>query len=261
MRIFETHAHYDDAAYDEDRSELLDGKLKEAGIEYVVNIAADMRSVSTTDELTKKYDYIYGALGIHPEAVQNLTEGDMEIIRSKTVNNEKIRAIGEIGFDFSDGYPEQDVQEKWFRRQIALAKELKKPIVVHSRDAAEDTYRVLKSEYEKKEGQVNGVIHCFSYSANEALKYTELGFVIGVGGVVTFKNGRKLKETVQQIPLEKIVLETDSPYLSPEPFRGRRNSSLNLQYIIKMIAGLKNVSEDEVCETTMKNAVRLYGLE
>ena len=260
MKIFETHAHYDDKRFDEDRDVLLGTQLKAGGIEYVINIAADMSSVFTTDALTKKYDYIYGALGVHPEGIEDLTEEDMDRIAALVKENAKIRAIGEIGFDLSDGYPEKEVQEKWFRRQIGLAKDLNLPIVVHSRDAAFDTFRVLSSEYTKKEGVINGIVHCFSYSVEEALKYTGIGFVIGVGGVVTFKNGRRLKETVRELSLNDMVLETDCPYLCPDPHRGERNSSLYIPYIVKTIAQIKGVSEEEVCGATMENAKRLFGI-
>lgn len=261
MKIFDTHAHYDDRRFDEDREDLLGRGLKEGGIEYVTNIAADMASVQTTDELTKRYDYIYGALGIHPEGIETLKEEDMESIARMISENRKIRAIGETGFDLSEGYPDKELQERWFRRQIRLSKELDLPIVVHSRNAAEDTYRVLSSEYKKREGVVNGVIHCFSYSYEEAVKYIKLGFVIGVGGVVTFKNGRKLKETVKGISLDDIVLETDCPYLCPDPHRGKRNSSLYIPFIVRTVSELKEVSAEEVCERTMANAKRLYRLE
>ncbi len=258
--MIDTHAHYDDGKFDEDRDELLGSMLKEGGIEIVVNIAADMSSVRTTDELTKKYDHVYGALGVHPEGIEDIDEKDMEMIEGLISKNRKIRAVGEIGFDLSEGYPDKELQEKWFRRQILLAKKTGLPIVVHSRDAASDTYRVLSSEYEKTEGKINGVVHCFSYSYEEALKYTKIGFFIGVGGAVTFKNGRKLKEAAKEVPLEYIVLETDSPYLCPEPFRGKRNSSLYIPYIVKAIAGIKDISEEEVCRKTTENAKRLYGI-
>ena len=261
MRIFDTHAHYDDRRFDDDREELLGGMLRSGGVEYVTNIAADMDSVKTTNELTEKYDYIYGALGVHPEGILSLEEEDMETIARMAAENKKIRAIGETGFDFSGGYPDKETQEKWFRRQIRLAKDLKLPIVVHSRDAAEDTYRVLASEYERREGIINGVIHCFSYAYEEAVKYIRLGFLIGVGGVVTFKNGRKLKDTVSRISLRDIVLETDCPYLCPDPHRGERNSSLYIPYIVNAVAGLKEVTSDEVCEAAMENGKRLYGIE
>lgn len=258
--IFETHAHYDDEQFTVDRDELLGKNLPDAGIRYVVNIAADMDSVKTTNELTHKYDYIYGALGVHPETIDRLTEDDILTIKELALANTKIRAIGEIGFDLREGYPEKSLQEKWFRRQTELAKELDLPIVVHSRDAASDTYRVLKDEYDSRADRINGIVHCFSYSTEEALKYINLGFVIGVGGVVTFKNGKKLKSVVEAVPLEKIVLETDCPYLSPVPFRGERNSSVNLTYVAEEISRIKDVSYEDVCRKTFENAKLLYRI-
>ncbi|MCR5487270.1 MAG: TatD family hydrolase [Lachnospiraceae bacterium] len=259
--IFETHAHYDDDRFDADREELLEKVLPEAGIGYVVNIAADMDSVRATDELTRKYDYFYGALGVHPECVGGLTEENLDEIAEIAGKNPKICAIGEIGFDYSEGNPPKEVQEKWFRAQISLAERLGLPIVVHSRDAAADTWRVLNELYGKREGRDFGIVHCFSYAKEEAQKYVKLGFLIGIGGVVTFKNGRKLQEAARDLPLESIVLETDSPYLSPEPNRGKRNHSGNLQYVAEKIAQLKGITPEEVCERTKENALRLYRIK
>ncbi|MBO4374169.1 MAG: TatD family hydrolase [Lachnospiraceae bacterium] len=258
--IFETHAHFDDARFDPDREELLGTKLPEAGIRYAVNIAADMESVKTTAELTQKYDYIYGALGVHPESADSLSEEDILVIKELALSNKKIRAIGEAGFDLQEGYPPKEIQEKWFRRQIRLSKELDLPLVVHSREAAADTYRVLSDEFGSCTDRRNGIVHCFSYAPEEAEKYIRLGFVIGVGGVVTFKNGKKLKSVVKEIPIEKIVLETDCPYLAPVPFRGERNSSLNLVYIAREIAQIKEISYEETCQATFENAKLLYGI-
>ncbi len=259
--IFETHAHYDDDRFLEDKETILRELLPKAGISHVVNIASDMKSVFTTDELTKNFEYVYGALGVHPSDIEELTEEDMQTIRSLAEKNPKIRAIGEIGFDYSEGYPDKTLQEKWFRRQILLADELSLPIVVHSRDAAEDTYRVIRDCYEGKDGAPHGIIHCFSYSAGEAEKYVRLGFMIGIGGVVTFKNAKKLREVTEKIDLEHIVLETDSPYLSPDPHRGERNTSANLKWIAQKIAELKEVSFEEVCRQTAENAGRLYRIK
>ncbi len=258
--IFETHAHYDDRKFASDMDALLSSELIRAGVDKVMNVAADMGSVDTTNALSLKYENVYAALGVHPSEIKELTEADMKHIRNLTLGNKKIRAIGEIGFDYHYEDYDKRTQEKWFIRQIELSKELKLPIVVHSRDAAADTMRVISEYYTGNESGVNGVIHCFSYSAEEALKYIDLGFVIGVGGVVTYKNGKKLKDVVTAIPLEKIVLETDCPYLSPEPHRGERNSSLNLPYVVQAIAELKNVSAKEVEKITYDNALRLYGL-
>ena len=259
--IFETHAHYDDDKFIFDRKELLEHELKEAGVDYIVNVAADMSSVDTTQALTKQYDFVYGALGVHPETVDTLKEEDIDHIRKCILDNKKIRAVGEIGFDYSEGNPERSVQEKWFARQIELALDCDMPIIVHSRDAAEDTYRVISSYYKVRSEKLNGVVHCFSYSKEEAEKYIRLGFMIGVGGVVTFKNGRKLKETVAEIPLESIVLETDSPYLSPEPHRGERNCSANIPLIAAAIAEIKGVNIDQVYDVTEKNAMKLYRMQ
>ncbi len=259
--IFETHAHYDDDRFREDKETILQELLPKAGISHVVNIASDMKSVFTTDGLTKRFEYVYGALGVHPSDIEELTEEDMQTIYSLAKKNPKIRAVGEIGFDYSEGYPDKSLQEKWFRRQVLLADELSLPIVVHSRDAAEDTYRVIRDCYEGKDGAPHGIIHCFSYSSGEAEKYIRLGFMIGIGGVVTFKNAKKLREVTEKTGLEHIVLETDSPYLSPDPHRGERNTSANLKWIAQKIAELKGVSFEEVCRQTAENARRLYRIK
>ncbi|MBR1522986.1 MAG: TatD family hydrolase [Lachnospiraceae bacterium] len=258
--IFETHAHYDDDRFAGDKDELLSAGLKAVGVDKVMNVAADIGSVETTNELSLKYDNVYAALGIHPSEVKGLEEKDMVHIKALAEKNKKVRAIGEIGFDYHYEDHDRDKQEKWFVRQIELAKELSLPIIVHSRDAAADTMRVIKAYYTGNEPGINGVIHCFSYSAEEALKYIKLGFMIGVGGVVTYKNGKKLKEVVEKIPLDSIVLETDSPYLAPEPHRGERNSSLNLPYIVSAIAAIKGISDEETERITYDNAMRLYAL-
>ena len=173
------------------------------------------------------------------------------------IGYEKVVAVGEIGLDYYWDEPDRKIQKKWFERQLDLAIEINKPVIIHSRDAAKDTYDIL---VKKNAAQTGGVIHCYSYSADMAIEYIKMGFYIGVGGVVTFKNGKKLKETVEAIPLEKIVLETDCPYLAPEPNRGKRNSSLNLSYIAREIANIKNLEYEEVIEATSNNAKRLYKL-
>lgn len=259
--IFETHAHYDDDKFIFDRDDLLGHELQEAGIDHIVNVASDMGSVETTAELTKQYDPVYGALGVHPASVGELDAAAMEHIRKSILDNKKICAVGEIGFDYYEGNPEREMQEKWFAAQTELAIECSLPIIVHSRDAASDTYRVIRSFYEGRSDRINGVIHCFSYSREEAEKYIRLGFMIGVGGVVTFKNGRRLRETVEAVPLENIVLETDSPYLSPEPHRGERNTSANIPFIAAAIAGIKGIDISEVYRITEQNAMMLYGLQ
>lgn len=254
--IFDTHAHYDDDAFDEDRESLLDS-LQDNGIELVVNVAASMDSCRTTLELIEKYDFMYGALGVHPNETEELTEADMEFIAAQTRVHEKIVAIGEIGLDYYWPEPAHEVQRKWFVRQLALAKEVKKPLVIHSREAAKETLDIMTAENAKESG---GIIHCYSYSKEMARDYLNMGFSFGIGGVVTFNNAKKLKEAVEYIPLSNIVLETDSPYLSPVPFRGKRNSSLNLPYVVEAIAQIKGLEQEYIIEETTKNAKKLFGI-
>lgn len=252
--IFDSHAHYDDVKFDEDRDELLSG-LNANGIEYVVNVGASMASTRRTYELTKKYDFIYGAVGVHPNDTCELTEKDMDELVQMTADNKKIVAIGEIGLDYYWDEPERDIQKQWFIRQLNLARQVKLPVIIHSRDAAQDTIDIMRSQHCE---EIGGVIHCFSYSVNEAKKYLDMGFYLGIGGVVTFNNGKKLKEVVEYMPMDRILLETDCPYLAPVPNRGKRNSSLNLPYVVKEIASLKNITEEQVIEITNINAKKMF---
>ena len=251
--IFDTHCHYGNDSFSEDRRELLSG-LRDKGIGFVVEVGADMSSSRFALELSKEVDFVYAALGVHPSEVGNLAESDMDWIQTHA-DEEKVVAIGEIGLDYHTQDVKPDVQKKWFRRQIHLAKETGLPIIIHSRDAAADTMEIIRGE---KAYDCGGVIHCYSYSPEMAKEYTEMGFYIGVGGVVTFKNAKKLKQTVETIPLERIVLETDCPYLAPEPHRGSRNDSGNLMYVADAIAELKNITAKEVICTTTENAFKMY---
>ena len=253
--IFDTHAHYDDEAFDEDREALL-ASLKENGIGAVTNIGASLESCRTTLKLAEAYPWMYGALGIHPSESGELTEKDMDWLL-EALGNKKIRAVGEIGLDYYWEEPEHEIQKKWFVRQLDLAREVNLPIVVHSRDAAKDTLDIIKASGARGMG---GVIHCFSYGVEMAREYLNMGFYLGIGGVLTFKNGKKLKEVAAYAPLEQIVLETDCPYLAPVPNRGRRNSSLNLPYVVAALAEIKGISEEEVLEVTWKNAENMYRI-
>ena len=254
--VFETHAHYDDEWFEEDRDALL-VQFPGQGIEKVVNIAASLASIPTTIALAEQYGYIYAAVGVHPSETKELTEENFSLVR-EMAQHPKAVAVGEIGLDYYWDETERSVQKYWFERQIELARELKKPLVIHSRDAAKDTMDMMKALHTE---EIGGVIHCFSNSVEMAKEYVNMGFYIGVGGVVTFKNARVLKEVVQAIPLERIVLETDSPYLAPVPYRGKRNCSLYLPYVVTAISELKQVSEEEVVQVTNKNAHQLYRLE
>jgi len=253
--IFETHAHYDDEAFNEDRDQLLTS-LAEHGIEAVVNIGASIQTTKNTLELMDKYPFVYGAVGVHPNETAELNEDLMNWLEQVS-RRPKVVAIGEIGLDYYWDEPEREIQKHWFVRQLDLARKVNLPIVVHSRDAAKDTLDIVRAE---KAADMGGVIHCFSYGVEMAREYLNLGFYLGIGGVVTFNNGKKLKEVVEYMPLDRIVLETDCPYLSPVPFRGKRNSSLNLPYVVKAISQLKGVSEEEVIAVTNANAKKMYRL-
>lgn len=253
--IFDTHTHYDDKEFDHDR-ELVLADLKNHNIGTVVNVSSSLASIKTTLDLTKKYDFIYGTVGVHPSETGELTEESFAYLQEQA-KQEKIVAIGEIGLDYHWKEPDKAIQKTWFLRQLSLAKELDMPFIIHSRDAAEDTFNMIKSEYSN--GQ-NGVIHCFSYSKEIAKKYLTMGFYLGIGGVVTFQNSKKLKEVVEYMPLSQLLLETDCPYLAPVPYRGKRNFSGYLSYVIEEIAQLKNISIETVIETTTGNAKKFYRL-
>lgn len=251
--IFESHAHYDDEAFDSDRSELL-SQCQNQGIEYIVNVSASLGSVKSTLALAEEYPFIYAAVGIHPDEVGELNEENFAWLKEQC-RHPKTVAVGEIGLDYYWDKENHETQKYWFRRQMDLAKELELPIIVHSREACADTLEEIKKAHTPK---LKGVIHCFSYAPETAREYLEMGYYIGVGGVVTFKNAKKLKEVVKMLPPERILLETDCPYLAPEPNRGKRNSSLNLPYVAEAVAELKGMETEEVIRITNENARKLY---
>lgn len=267
--IFDTHAHYDDEAFDADRDELL-GSMEENGVVRIVNAGASLAATRNTLALTEKYPFVYGAAGVHPDEIDELNEESFAEL-AELARKQKMAAIGEIGLDyyvppFIRDNPEQaadyknaaqkEKQQKWFIRQLDLARQLGKPVVIHSREAAQDTLDIVKREA----ADLCCDIHCFSYGVELAREYLERGHYLGIGGVVTFKNSRKMKEVVAYMPLDRILLETDCPYLAPAPNRGRRNSSLNLPYVVSAIAQIKGVSEETVIETTCENAMHFYGM-
>lgn len=256
IMIFESHAHYDDEVFDEDREEML-SSFAANGIGTVVNIGASLASCEQILKLMEQYSFIYGAMGVHPSETGELTEGSIAWLE-KQCAADKVVAVGEIGLDYHWKEPEVSVQKKWFEMQLGLARKVGLPVIIHSRDAAKDTLDILKVHNAQ---EIGGVVHCFSYTKEIAREYLNLDFYFGIGGVLTFQNAKKLKEAVSYIPMEKILIETDSPYLSPEPYRGRRNSSLNLPYIIRELAILKNLSEDEVISITEQNAKKLFNID
>ena len=260
--IFDTHAHYDSSSFDEDREELLAG-FKAAGIGRVVDIGADLESTQKAFDLANQYDFIYSAAGVHPSDVGCLNEESFawleNLVKTSVREKGKILAVGEIGLDYYwEKDPEQrKLQQFWFERQMELARETKLPVVIHSREACKDTWDMMDG---LRCEDIGGVIHCYSYSVETARDYLNKGFYLGIGGVVTFKNSKTLKEVVKYAPMDRIVLETDSPYLTPVPFRGKRNSSLNLPYVIQTIAELKGISPEEVEAVTWENGEKMYRM-
>ncbi len=295
--IFDTHAHYDDEAFNEDREELLSGLFKN-GVGTVVDACSTFEGIPKVLELAEKFDFIYAAVGVHPTELYHLEEsvlteverfarlGIFALKNSETLDStepeftgpgkaegnrtpeagaetdrkapaNKVVAIGEIGLDYHYPDTDKEKQKRWFALQIDLAKRLNLPIIVHSRDAAADTLDMIKAENARECG---GVIHCFSYEPEMAKLYTDMGFYIGIGGVVTFKKSRKLKAIAQQMPMELMLLETDCPYLAPEPFRGRRNNSALIKHVAETVAELRGMTPEEVIRITSENARRFYRL-
>ncbi|MDD6037747.1 MAG: TatD family hydrolase [bacterium] len=254
--IFESHAHYDDERFAEDRGELLT-QLPTLGIKRIINVASTIESIDVCVKLSKEYPHVYASVGVHPSELEGMTDDVIDHMKQLTAD-EKVVAIGEIGLDFYWEKDEeaQNNQKDWFIKQLALARAVDLPVIIHSRDAAEETMRIMK---EHATG-LDAVIHCYSYSPELAREYVKMGYYLGIGGVVTFKNAKKLVTTVEQTPLNRILLETDSPYLTPEPFRGERNDSGKLFYVVEKIAQIKGLSTQEVEEVTWNNACALFRM-
>ena len=253
--IFDTHAHYDDDAFDEDRDVLLSG-MREQNVEYIVNVGASMASSERSIKLAEKYPFVYAAVGVHPDEVGELDEEKFTKLREWTAH-EKVKAVGEIGLDYYWDKEKHDLQKHWFMRQMELASEVKLPMIVHSREAAKDTLDMVIAA---KPLNLSGIIHCYSYSVEQAREYLNMGYYIGIGGVVTFKNAKKLKEVAEYTPLSQIVLETDCPYLAPTPFRGKRNDSSKIAYVAEELAAIKQIPVEEVIRITNENGRRLYNI-
>jgi TatD DNase family protein len=251
--IFDSHAHYYDEAFDSDRDELLKS-LPDEGVYKVINSGSDIITSKKCIEISKKYPYCLATVGIHPENANNVNCGFTEELESLLINN-NVAGIGEIGLDYYYSSENRNLQKDIFIKQVKLSKKYNLPIIVHDREAHDDTLEIIKN-YNPK-----GVIHCFSGNLDMANKVTELGVFIGIGGIITFKNAKKLAYVVKNISLEYILLETDAPYLSPVPHRGKRCKSSYIKYVAKKIADIKNVSAQEVLSITRKNSLLLFGAE
>lgn len=252
--FFDSHAHYEDSRFDKDRFLLLDS-FKDEGIDYVVNIGTNLETTMKSIDLAEKYDFIYATGAFYPDEVVDITEDDI-LALEKLCQNKKIVAIGEIGLDYHYEDVPKDKQIYWFERQMQLAKKLDLPVVIHMRDSTKDTLDVLKQNNVK-----GGVMHCFSGSKETAETVLDLGYYISFSGTVTFKNAKNLAECAKIVPDERLLIETDCPYLSPEPNRGKRNSSLNLIYTANVLANLRNTTVEHIAEITENNAKILYGIE
>ncbi len=254
--LIDSHAHLDDSRFDKDRDSLIKS-LEANGIELVINIGADLKTSIASVSLAEKYPNIYATVGVHPHDVKDMDNSTLEILRS-LAQRDKVVAIGEIGLDFYYDNSPRDDQRKWFREQLKLAKELNLPVVIHSRDAQQETFDILK---EAQDGNLRGVMHCYSGSKEMAMEYIKLGFYISLAGPVTFKNARSLKEVAISVPLDRLLVETDSPYLAPEPHRGKRNEPLFVKYVAGTIAELKGISYEELAKATNRNTKELFGIK
>ncbi len=253
--IFDSHAHYDDSRFDEDREEFLSKILPDKGVVGIINCSSSYESMKPNLELAEKYPYVYTSLGIHPECAANLPEDYLDFIYENAKDNMNVVGIGEIGLDYyyADMCP-KDKQKEVFVNHLHLAKKLNLPVVVHDRDAHGDITEILK------EHRPSGVLHCFSGSVEMARDMVKIGMYIGIGGVVTFNNAKHCPDVVKNIPLERILLETDCPYLAPVPFRGKRNDSSLILYIAEKIAEIKGISTEEVLFVTRNNVKDLFGV-
>ncbi len=254
--FFDSHAHIDGEKFDRDRDLVL-SRAKENGIDYIMNPGADFESSVRAVNLAQEYEMVYAAVGIHPHDAASLDDSLLMMIEALT-KKPKVQAIGEIGLDFHYDFSPRDTQRHWFVEQLRLARRLKLPVIVHDREANQETFDTLRKEQVFETGVL---MHCYSGSAELAKQYVKLGGYISIAGPVTFKNSRKLIEVVEAVPLERLMIETDSPYLTPEPFRGKRNESLYVKYICEKIAQIKGIDITEAAEATTKNAKEYFKIK
>ena len=254
--LIDSHVHLDDKRFDGDRDILIEN-LKSNNIEMVINIGADLETSLASVELANKYPNVYAAVGVHPHSAKEVNTMVMEQLKDLSLNK-KVVAIGEIGLDFYYDNSPRDLQRKWFIEQLKLAKELDLPVIIHTRDAAQETFDILKNN---QNGNVRGVLHCYSGSLEMALEYVKMGFHISLGGPVTFKNARVAREVAEAAPLDKLLIETDCPYLTPEPYRGKRNEPLYVKYVAEKLAEIKKISYEEFVKATNENTRELFGIK
>ena len=253
----DSHSHYDDPKFDADRDKLLPA-IYESGIKAIINCATDFKTMKSTLAMMKKYPFVYGAMGYHPHEVKELEYDDLDRIYNYATSHPKVVAIGEIGLDYHYDFSPRDVQQEFFQEQCELALELELPVIVHSREAAQDTMDIVKT-YAKAD--LTGVIHAYTGNYEMAKEYVDMGFYLGIGGMITFPDVKKILRTVKKIPLDRLLLETDCPYLAPVPNRGKRNDSRNIPYVAAKIAELKGISIEEVAAQTTKNMETLFGVK
>ena len=252
--LFDSHAHIVDSRFNKDRDQVIQ-RAREAGVDYIMNPGADYESSIQAVALAEKYDFIYAAVGVHPHDAKSLDDMMLSLLKAMARKN-KVKAIGEIGLDYHYDHSPRDIQKYWFERQLLMAKELKLPVIIHDRDANQDVFDILS----KVDSFETGVLlHCYSGSAELAKEYIKKGAYISLAGPVTFKNARKPVEVVETIPLDRLMIETDAPYLTPEPYRGKRNESAYVSYVAKKFAEIKGCSYQEVAEETMKNAKSFFN--
>lgn len=252
--LFDTHAHYDDEQFEKDRDELL-ASLGDYGVSNIVNIGSDMKTSESSIALAEKYPFVYAAVGVHPSETGDMTDSDIEKLR-KMAEHPKVRAIGEIGLDYHyDDNAPAEVQKFWFKQQLELAKELDMPVVIHDRESKGECLQILKEHKIS-----NGVFHCYSGSAETAREILKLGMMISFTGVLTFKNARRAVEACAAIPMDRLMIETDCPYMAPEPNRGKRNFSGYVEFVARKIADIKGLTFEEVAKITTENAKRFYGI-
>ena len=253
--IFDSHAHYDSESFDEDRNKIIE-EIKQNGVIGVLNCGASLQGARDSVKLAKEYEFFHAAIGVHPENAYELTEESLKEIKQLT-KEPKVKAIGEIGLDYYwEENPSRETQKEAFRRQMQLAKELNLPVVIHDRDAHKDTLEIIK-EYP----EVKGVIHCFSGSVEFAKECLKEGYYIGFTGVVTFKNAKKILEVVKEIPLNRMLVETDAPYMAPVPNRGKRNQSDYIKFVIEKISKIKDISTEKLSEILIDNTKNLFNID